>query len=508
MLIREDIAFLRSCLKNKVIPKFIQVSCAVQNSRTNNVINFAKNKWIRFEIKFLFSKLSNIELEAYDLHLRITACVPSELYEQWLLFDSSVQRFAHIARFKKRERHSRKLSNLISERNEEMKVFEPKMIADFVVNLSNEQFTENELNLLNRGLKFTPKPNDVNITDSIVDIGTILKYKLPSVQDAIRTRAKEVIENLETKNKKQFNDQFEIIDSLKKRNCVYVKADKGNKLVVLDKIDYENQVHDLINVRGYKVLNKNPLPRMIRECDSLRQQIGAVFGQRLTRKLNVSNPSIALMYCLPKIHKEGKKMRPIVSSINTPSYKMAKWLVSEMRKLPPIKSRSVKNSADFVRKVKDIVIGTNQMIVSFDVSNLFPSINTLYALDEFDDFLIESDISDEKTMIYSEVARLCMKQNYFQFRDKLYHVEKGTNMGNPLSPLISECFMAVLERQLEQKGIMPDVWHRYVDDIFAVIERDKLDEILNILNSQFPTIKFTCETEIDNNIAFFGHTST
>lgn len=146
MLIREDIAFLRSCLKNKVIPKFIQVSCAVQNSRTNNVINFAKNKWIRFEIKFLFSKLSNIELEAYDLHLRITACVPSELYEQWLLFDSSVQRFAHIARFKKRERHSRKLSDLISERNEEMKVFEPKMIADFVVNLSNEQFTENELN--------------------------------------------------------------------------------------------------------------------------------------------------------------------------------------------------------------------------------------------------------------------------------------------------------------------------------------------------------------------------
>lgn len=169
------------------------------------------------------------------MHLRITSRVPSELYEQWLLFDSSVQRFARIARFKKRERHGRKLSDLISERNEEKKVFEPKMIPDFVVNLSNEHFAENELNLLNRGLKYTPKPNDVNITDSIVDIETILKYKLPSIQNAIRTKAKEVIENLETKKTKQFNDQFEIIDSLKKKNCVYVKADKGNKLVVLDK---------------------------------------------------------------------------------------------------------------------------------------------------------------------------------------------------------------------------------------------------------------------------------
>lgn len=37
---------------------------------------------------------------------------------------------------------------------------------------------------------------------------------------------------------------------------------------------------------------------------------------------------------LPKTHKEGKKMRPIVSKVNAPRYKLAKWLVKEFNCLP------------------------------------------------------------------------------------------------------------------------------------------------------------------------------
>lgn len=504
-LLREDISFLRACVKNKVTPKFIKISCAVQNSRTAKVVNVASNKWLRFEIKFLFSKLSQVELEVYEIHLHITSGLNATEFEQWLKFDGSVHKFALVAQNKKRDCHRQKLSKLISEKNEKKKACEPKFIPDFVVNLSSESFTEDEMALLNRGLKFTPKPNKIDITESIVDIETILKYRLPSTQSAIRSKASEVIESVLVdmkKKKKTINDQFEIIDSLKKKECVFVKADKGNKLVVLDKNDYENQVQSLIAECDYKILKKNPLPKMIRESDKLRQTLGPVFGQRFVRKLNVSNPQVALLYCLPKIHKEGKKMRPIVSSINTPTYKMAKWLVNEMKLLPPIKSRSVKNSFDFVTKVEKISIDVNEIMVSFDVTSLFPSIDVNLALVEFDKYLNDSDISDDKVQIYSDVAKLCMKQNFFQFRNEFYHVEKGTNMGNPLSPLISECFMSALENKLDENGLLPRVWHRYVDDVFAVVKREKLDEILNILNSQMPTIKFTCEVEVDNKLPF------
>lgn len=142
------------------------------------------------------------------------------------------------------------------------------------------------------------------------------------------------------------------------------------------------------------------------------------------------------------------------------------------------------------------------MLVSFDVVSLFPSIDVKMALMEFDKYLFDLDISDDKVKIYSEVAKLCMKQNFFQFRDVFYQVENGTNMGNPLSPLISDCFMAALERKLEDNHQLPRVWHRYVDDVFAVIERDREQEILNILNSQVPSIKFTCEIEVNNRLSF------
>lgn len=40
---------------------------------------------------------------------------------------------------------------------------------------------------------------------------------------------------------------------------------------------------------------------------------------------------------------------------------------------------------------------------------------------------------------------LCMHQCFSQFREKVYQVEFGSNMGIPLSQLIAECSMANFE---------------------------------------------------------------
>lgn len=95
-----------------------------------------------------------------------------------------------------------------------------------------------------------------------------------------------------------------------------------------------------------------------------------------------------------------------------------------------------------------------------------------------------------------------MKQSFFQFREKIYQVEFGTNMGNPLSPLIAEVFMANFEMTLKEWGILPRIWHRYVDDIYAVVHMSEVNDILEILNGQFETIKFTCEQENDQKLPF------
>jgi hypothetical protein len=44
--------------------------------------------------------------------------------------------------------------------------------------------------------------------------------------------------------------------------------------------------------------------------------------------------------------------------------------------------------------------------------------------------------------------------------------------------------------------IFPNTWLRYVDDIFAIIKVDKIDETLTCLNSQHTIIQFTVEVAL------------
>lgn len=165
--------------------------------------------------------------------------------------------------------------------------------------------------------------------------------------------------------------QARVLRKLREKDVVYVKADKSNNVVIIDKTDYNERVEKLITECKYRESNRNPLKKMIRETNSLRQKIKKVFSDRVCRALLVSNPTLPKLYALPKTHKTGNKMRPIVSNINAPTYKLAKWLVSEFKKLPQFESLSVKNSLEFVEKIKDLELSGNEIMISFDVSRYF-----------------------------------------------------------------------------------------------------------------------------------------
>ena len=46
------------------------------------------------------------------------------------------------------------------------------------------------------------------------------------------------------------------------------------------------------------------------------------------------------------------------------------------------------------------------------------------------------------------------------------------------------------------------IWKRYVDDTFTILDRENIDDFLQHLNNQQPSIRFTMETEEDNKLAF------
>lgn len=223
------------------------------------------------------------------------------------------------------------------------------------------------------------------------------------------------------------------------------------------------------------------------------------------------NPSPPVLYSLPKLHKVDCPMRPVVSYITAPAYKICNKHNTILPKLINFSSKyAIKNSLQLVDNLKDLQLPPNSKLVSFDVINLFPSILQKELLIVCLEHLNNSSNlnSHQKQELYSAIE-VCIRQSYFQINNKTYSQLDGLPMGSPLSPLLSEIFMASLEKKIFNSSINfinknVFYWARYVDDIFCIwLGTDRqLDMFLAYINSFHQQIQLTLEIEKQNSINF------
>ena len=101
---------------------------------------------------------------------------------------------------------------------------------------------------------------------------------------------------------------------------------------------------------------------MIREVNNVLKRCKHLVTPVIKYKLHVSNPIVPKLYCLPKIHKPGKFVRPIVSAISAPTSRISKWLTNEFNNLPVKQPTfSVKNSLEFINKIKDLQLTDSEL---------------------------------------------------------------------------------------------------------------------------------------------------
>ena len=96
-----------------------------------------------------------------------------------------------------------------------------------------------------------------------------------------------------------------------------------------------------------------------------------------------------------------------------------------------------------------------------------------------------------------------LSNNYFVYNDCIYKQTHGCAMGSPVSPVVANLCMEVIEDSaLSISTVPPKIWKRYVDDSFVIIKKDSVSAFHDILNSIDPKILFTIETENNGQIAF------
>ena len=80
----------------------------------------------------------------------------------------------------------------------------------------------------------------------------------------------------------------------------------------------------------------------------------------------------------------------------------------------------------------------------------------------------------------------------FMFNDNFYEQVDGCTMGGPLSVILSNIFMTMVELQVV-KPMKPNFYLRFVDDIINRRKKNSPDLLLEKLNSYHPNIEFTVE---------------
>lgn len=99
--------------------------------------------------------------------------------------------------------------------------------------------------------------------ETVVDIESSVNNKPESFKTIIRNELKPVVKEMKkTKKSKVSVQNFRTIDELRKKDVIYLKADKGNSLVIMDKVDYENRMNELIKESDFIELKSNPMNRM------------------------------------------------------------------------------------------------------------------------------------------------------------------------------------------------------------------------------------------------------
>ncbi|PNF20263.1 hypothetical protein B7P43_G15436 [Cryptotermes secundus] len=251
-----------------------------------------------------------------------------------------------------------------------------------------------------------------------------------------------------------------------------LRVDKGNCTVVLDESKYKDKLNTLLGSGFYETLPKDPIAKVERKVQKLLSKYKTTLPTDLKHKLTSCPSKPPHLHGLPKIHKAGIPLRPIINSIGSPCYTLAGFL---HRILSPSAGKSdtvVKNSAYFLQLLKAVYLHSQDTLVSFDVVSLF----TIVPVDEILQ-IIENKLHDDVTLTersklqveaIMDLLEVCLRTTYFQFEDKFFQHNDGMAMGNSLSPIVSNIFTDHFEKiALDSAQYKSSLWLRYMDDTFV-----------------------------------------
>ncbi|XP_044755068.1 uncharacterized protein LOC123314022 [Coccinella septempunctata] len=338
----------------------------------------------------------------------------------------------------------------------------------WMMNLSNRELPENVKNLLSLGTKFSlpMTKNDVKIDELIADVENILLTVPERRKDTQRARVTNVITNFIHKNIEVNSPMTRWYHETKvflknNEDLIVLNSDKGAVTVIMDKAEYEDKIQTLLNSDDFKLLPRDPTQTIQTQCNKFITRLVEknYITEQQAKSMKTYNSVAPRIYGNPKVHKPGNPIRPIISSINSPMTSLSRFMASILKAAYNTDNDFyIKDSFQFSDQINNYILPDNYKIVSFDVVNLFGSLekNLIVGVlkNKWEDIKQHTSM-DEDT--FFEIMSFLLDKNYCTFRGKFYSQIVGCAMGSELSPIIAQYVMddLVIQSLLKLRFIIP-----------------------------------------------------
>ena len=404
--------------------------------------------------------------------------------------------------------------------------------AKIIFNFSSYTLSQNEKTLLAKGLNLAIPPKKLNYGDFLLPFESLFKELSESLKsdyscdamDPVAASMKDAALNCfysydpKTEQNLSENEYNALKSLMKQENIVVQKSDKGNCVVILNKTDYVERMNELLQdqskFRTLRMSNGSDynyiINQEIRISNVLRKlKNNGSMTESTYQRLNPTGSQPSVLYGLAKVHKPTvnniPKLRPILSAINSPTYKLSKYLNSLLKPFTT-NEHTVKDSFAFAAEIQ--TQQTSNYMASLDVDSLFTNIplsetiniccNVLFRGKPLVDGLTQSEFRQLLTLATTE-SLILFNGNYYQQID-------GVAMGSPLGPTLANIFLGQNEvKWLNDcpSSCKPLYYRRYVDDLFLLFRGPECVDIFkNYMNSKHSNINFSSESEIEDSIPF------